>query len=219
MPTLSWASKSLPEYQPSAFLTDSVVYPHGSGYGGSPFPAAGLDLEALPVNTLILGDNLSGMASLLPEYEGRLALIYADPPFFTNRTYPARVGRGEDSRRPREWQLAEGYADHWPDLEAYLDFLYPRLVLMYRLLSPTGSLYLHLDWHADAYARLLLDEIFGPERLLNEIIWCYHGPSPIRSAFNRKHDTLLVYTKSSQYTFNVDAVRQPYDPSSFCISI
>jgi hypothetical protein len=122
------------------------------------------------------------------------------------------VGRGEDSRKPQEWQMAEGYPDHWEDLEAYLDMLYPRLALAHRLLSPTGSLYLHLDWHADAYARLLLDEIFGADRLLNEIIWVYHGPSPIRTAFNRKHDTILVYTKSENYTFNVDAVRQPYDP-------
>jgi hypothetical protein len=75
-------------------------------------------------------------------------------------------------------------------------------------------LYLHLDWHANSYARLLLDEIFGADRLLNEIIWVYHGPSPIRSAFNRKHDTLLLYTKSDKYTFNVDAVRTPYDPNT-----
>jgi DNA modification methylase len=67
-----------------------------------------------------------------------------------------------------------------------------------------------MDWHADAYARLLLDELFGRERLINEIIWTYHGPSPIRRAFNRKHDTILVYTKSANYTFNPDAVRQPY---------
>ena len=167
-----------------------------------------------PTNRLILGDNLVVMASLLPVYEGKINLIYADPPFFTNRAYPARVGRGEDSRRPSEWQLAEGYGDHWSDLDAYLDFLYPRLVLMHRLLASTGTFYLHLDWHANAYARILLDEIFGPERLMNEIIWCYHGPSPIRSAFNRKHDTLLAYTKSGEYTFNVDAIRQPYDPST-----
>ena len=92
--------------------------------------------------------------------------------------------------------------------------LFPRLQLMHRLLAPHGTLYLHLDWHADHYARLLLDEIFGPDRLLNEIIWVYHGPSPIRSAFNRKHDTILVYTKSSTYTFNVDAVRVPYNPKT-----
>jgi DNA modification methylase len=141
-------------------------------------------------------------------------LIYADPPFFTNRKYNARIGRGEDSRKPEEWQLTEGYRDHWPDLDAYLDFLYQRLALMYRLLAPNGTLYLHLDWHADSYARLLLDEFFGADNLLNEIIWAYHGPSPIRRAFNRKHDTILVYVKGRDYTFNADAVREPYNPNT-----
>jgi hypothetical protein len=61
---------------------------------------------------------------------------------------------------------------------------------------------------------VLLDEIFGPNRLLNEIVWVYHGPSPIRTAFKRKHDTILVYTKSKDYTFNADAVRVPYDPNT-----
>ncbi len=85
---------------------------------------------------------------------------------------------------------------------------------MHRLLSDSGTLYVHLDWHASAYARLLLDELFGQDHLLNEIVWTYHGPSPIRSAFNRKHDTLLVYVKGTHYTFNADAVRQPYDPAT-----
>jgi hypothetical protein len=85
---------------------------------------------------------------------------------------------------------------------------------MHELLSPKGTLYVHLDWHACAYARVLLDEIFGPERLLNEIVWTYHGPSPIRSAFSRKHDTILVYTKSEDYTFNADEVRVPYKEST-----
>jgi hypothetical protein len=82
------------------------------------------------------------------------------------------------------------------------------------LLSPHGTLYLHLDWHADAYARLLLDELFGADHLLNEIIWTYHGPSPIRRAFNRKHDTILAYVKDGDYTFNVDAVREPYNQNT-----
>lgn len=154
------------------------------------------------------------MSALLAEYEGKVNLIYADPPFFTNRKYSARIGRGEDSRKPDEWQLTDGYHDHWSHLDSYLDFLYQRLAVMYRLLAPNGTLYLHLDWHADAYARLLLDEIFGPDSLLNEIIWAYHGPSPIRSAFNRKHDTILAYVKSSSYTFNVDAVREPYNQNT-----
>jgi len=200
MPYLDWASKRKPQPVPGALDLDSLVFPQGAGY-----PAA------QPENQLILGDNLKIMSTLLPQYAGKVDLLYADPPFFTQKHYPARIGRGEDSRRPKDWKLAEGYPDAWPTLDAYLDMLYPRLALMHQLLAPTGTLYLHLDWHASAYARLLLDEIFGAERLLNEIAWVYHGPSPIRSAFNRKHDTILVYTKSNQYTFNADAVRQPYN--------
>lgn len=203
MPTLSWPSKKPFEPVPAELVETGMVYPCGRGWP-----------EGKADSSLILGDNLKVMAALLGEYEGKIDLIYADPPFFSNKRYPARIGRGEDSRKPQEWRLAEGYADSWANMDAYLDMLYPRLWLMHRLLSPRGTLYLHLDWHADAYARLLLDEIFGEERLLNQIAWVYHGPSPIRSAFNRKHDTILVYTKSEEYTFNADAVRMPYDPST-----
>ncbi|GAB4422792.1 MAG: hypothetical protein Kow002_12230 [Anaerolineales bacterium] len=203
MPSLAWRDKHLPEPQPAHLKTDSIIYPQGHGYP-----------DSNPENRLILGDNLRVMAALLPEYEGRIDLIYADPPFFTNRKFPARIGRGEDSRKPDQWRLAEGYPDHWPDLDAYLQFLYQRLALMVRLLAPNGTLYLHLDWHADSYARLILDELLGGENLINEIIWTYHGPSPIRRAFNRKHDTILMYAKSKEYTFNVDDVREPYHPST-----
>ncbi|MDX9990472.1 MAG: site-specific DNA-methyltransferase [Anaerolineales bacterium] len=203
MPSLDWKGKQRSAPQPVSLNLDSVIYPGGAGY-----PAA------LPANQLYLGDNFGLMSSLLEAYEAKIDLIYADPPFFTNRKFSARIGRGEDSRKPAQWQLAESYGDSWLNLDEYIQFLYERLELMYRLLAPTGTLYLHLDWHANAYARLLLDEIFGPERLLNEIIWAYHGPSPIRSAFNRKHDTLFAYTKSETYTFNADAVRVPYDPST-----
>jgi DNA modification methylase len=203
MPSLHWNGKTQSTPQPASLTLDSVIHPNGAGWPG-----------VSPENQLYLGDNLAIMAALLPEYEGRVNLIYADPPFFTNRHFVARIGRDEDSRKPREWQLAESYADHWENLDAYIDFLYQRLRYMEKLLAPGGTLYLHLDWHADAYARLLLDEIFGAENFLNEIIWTYHGPSPIRSAFNRKHDTILVYTKGPNYTFNADAVRVPYDAST-----
>ena len=203
MPTLTWPGKNIVDPEPASLLTEAIIYPQGRGYP-----------DTKPESRLILGDNLPVMAALLPEYEGCINLIYADPPFFTNRKYSARIGRGEDSRKPDEWQLTEGYRDSWPDLNAYLDFLYQRLALMFRLLAPNGSLYLHLDWHADSYARLLLDELFGIENMLNEIIWAYHGPSPIRRAFNRKHDTILVYVKGKDYTFNADAVREPYNPNT-----
>ena len=200
MPELTWPGKKRSQVAPVQLVKDSIIYPNGCGY-----PDGNVE------NRLILGENLSVMAALLPDYESRISLIYVDPPFFTNRKYPARIGRGEDSRKPAQWELGEGYHDHWENLDAYLDFLYQRLAIIHRLLSPNGTLYLHLDWHADSYARLLLDEIFGADHLLNEIIWAYHGPSPIRRAFNRKHDTILAYVKGEDYTFNVDAVREPYN--------
>jgi DNA modification methylase len=199
MPSLDWSSKSKQSLPEGKLQVDSVVYPHpGQNESGN------------PPNRLILGDNLRVMNALLPAFENRVDLIYADPPFFTNKGYSARVGRGEDSRKPEEWQLVDGYQDEWVDLNSYLDMLYPRLQLMHKLLAPTGSLYLHLDWHANSYARILLDEIFGYRNYRNEIIWTYHGPSPIKRAFNRKHDMILFYSKTDKYKFNVDEVRVPY---------
>ena len=180
----------------------------------SEFYPADHKLPAAMNGRFILGDNLPVMLALLPEYKDQIDLIYADPPFLTGKSYRTRIGHTEDSRNPAEWKTVRSYQDTWRDGGEYLDMLYPRLELMWRLLAPGGSLYLHLDWHTSPYARILLDEIFGPDRLLNEIVWVYHGPSPIRSAFNRKHDTILVYTKTKDYTFNVDAVRIPYDPST-----
>ncbi|HCK65093.1 MAG TPA: hypothetical protein DHW49_02405 [Anaerolineae bacterium] len=203
MPTFNWTGKHLSSVQPATLIQDSITFPKGRGY-----PKSRAD------GRVILGDNLNVMAALLLEYENKINLIYADPPFFTNRKFSARIGKGEDSRKPSKWKLAEGYHDSWNDIDSYLQFLYERLTLMWKLLSPTGTLYLHLDWHADAYARLILDEIFGAENFINEIIWAYHGPSPIRSAFNRKHDTILMYAKSKNYVFNADDVREPYSPST-----
>jgi len=203
MPELIWRDKQLATPKPESLITDSIIYPGGNGY---PTPKV--------ENQLIWGDNLTVMASLLSRYEGKINLIYADPPFYTNKKFLARIGRGEDSRKPQDWKLAEGYHDSWMSLDSYLDFLYQRLFLMHRLLAPNGTLYLHLDWHADSYARLLLDEIFSTGNFLNEIIWAYHGPSPIKRAFNRKHDTILSYVKGGNYTFNADAVREPYNQNT-----
>lgn len=164
---------------------------------------------------LLLGDNLAVMTGLVPDLEGQIDLVYVDPPFQTGKSFTARVGSQEDSRRPGEWITRPGYEDRWADLAAYLDFLRPRLQLIYRLLAPTGTLYVHLDWRSAPYVRVLLDDLFGSDRLLNEVVWLYHGPSPIRTAFSRKHDTILVYTKSARYTFNADAVRIPYDAATW----
>lgn len=173
----------------------------------------GPDPDTTP-GDLYLAESASVMNALLADHEGTIDLIYLDPPFLTGNAYKARIGRNEDSRHPEEWETVQSYRDTWEDGAEYLDMLSLRLKLMYQLLAPTGSLYLHLDWHASAYARVILDAIFGPDRLLNEIVWVYHGPSPIKSAFNRKHDTILAYTKSKDYTFNADDVRIPYKEST-----
>jgi DNA modification methylase len=198
---LEWDRNSDANVKPAELQLWSEAFPQ-------PQPKTGFQ------SRIIHGENASVMTALLDEFEGQIDLIYADPPFLTGKAYRARIGHGEDSRAPKSWRTTQGFHDNWPDGAAYLDMLFPRLQLMHNLLSESGTLYLHLDWHASAYARVLMDEIFGPDRLINEIVWVYHGPSPIRSAFNRKHDTILAYSKSKEYTFNVDDVRVAYNPST-----
>jgi DNA modification methylase len=144
---------------------------------------------------------------MLLERGSRFGLIYVDPPFNSGKEYNARrspTNGAAFSEQVPAYSDAQGH-------DSYLLWLEARLALMRDLLEPTGTLYVHLDWHYVHYAKVMLDRLFGRERFLNEIIWCYHGPSPITSAFKRKHDTILVYTRSKDYTFNADAVRVPYD--------
>jgi site-specific DNA-methyltransferase (adenine-specific) len=102
------------------------------------------------------------------------------------------------------------YSDEM-SLDDYLAFLHERLVEIHRALSLTGSLYLHLDFHAAHYGRLLLDELFGPEHFLNEVIWAYDYGGRARDRWPRKHDNILWYSKSDSWTFNTaDIDRIPY---------
>jgi DNA modification methylase len=165
-------------------------------------------------NRLILGDNLPVMDALLEDLRGAFRVVYCDPPFATGKGFRRRIGRGEDSRKPETWRMGEGYDDSWDSIEEYLSMLYPRLIRMRELLAADGTLFLHLDWRAVHFAKVLLDEIFGPENFVNEIIWVYHGPSPVRSYFNRKHDTILVYGRGKQRAFYPDRIRVPYHPST-----
>jgi site-specific DNA-methyltransferase (adenine-specific) len=147
-------------------------------------------------------------------------LVYLDPPFGTGqvrRLDSIRTGAGEKTRsgfggRHYQFEVASSleYRDDM-ELAEYLGFLSDRLGEVRRVLRPSGSLYLHLDHHAAHYARLLLDEIFGPERFLNEVIWAYDYGGRPRDRWPRKHDNILWYSKSSEWTFNRDEVdRIPY---------
>lgn len=166
---------------------------------------------------VFLDDNLAVLRRLRP---GCVDLVYIDPPFGTGqvqRLSSIRTGRGPKARTgfggrlyPFEVVSTHRYRDDMA-LEDYLSFLYERLVEVHRVLKPTGSLYLHLDFHAVHYARLLLDEVFGPERFLNEVIWAYDYGGRARDRWPRKHDNILWYSKSARWTFNRDDVdRIPY---------
>lgn len=176
-------------------------------------------------NKLILGDNLGVMAALIPEFAGRFALIYLDPPFFTGKQWNSRVRSGPVSDRlpsplvdqdpESEIRDTAGFSDEWTGgLGTYLQWLYDRLAAAHALLAEDGCLYLHLSWHSVHYAKLLLDEIFGVDRFQNEIAWCYREAINSKKRWNRKHDTLLFYSKGEQFTFNFDAVREPYSEST-----
>lgn len=146
------------------------------------------------MNALIHADNLDVLRRLP---DGRVHLVYVDPPF------------GTGARR----RGSSGGYDDPGHLAAYLDWLRPRLVGFHRVLAPTGSLFIHLDWRTVHYVRVELDGIFG-SRLVNEIIWCYSvgGKSP--RAFGRKHDTILWYGRGPRPAFYPDAVRIARKPGS-----
>lgn len=174
-------------------------------------------LSSLTESQVLLGDNLP-ILRRLPD--ACVDLIYVDPPFDTGQVRRLRsitTGTGTRTRTGFGGRLytydvrsAHRYRDDMP-LEEYLDFLRERLVEMHRVLRPTGSLYLHLDFHAVHHARLVLDDIFGPERFLNEVIWAYDYGGRARDKWPRKHDNILWYRRGETWTFNRDEIdRVPY---------
>jgi DNA modification methylase len=126
--------------------------------------------------------------------EGALAAIYIDPPFGTGTI---RRGRGH------------AYADRADDPDAFVAWLEPVLVASRRALAPHGSLFVHLDYRAVHYVKVALDRLFGRDRLVNEVVWCYAVGGKSRRGFGRKHDTILWYARSRDWAFYPDAVRVP----------
>ena len=164
------------------------------------------------MNRLIYGDNLLTMQALLAgdpqtglsSLRGKVDLIYIDPPFDSKADYrtPITLPNTSFSQKPTVIEQF-AYADTWEEgTISYLKMIYPRLVLMKELLSERGSIYVHIDWHIGAYMKIILDDIFGKNRFLNEIMWCYTIGGKGSSFYGRKHDTILLYSKSSNYTFN-----------------
>jgi site-specific DNA-methyltransferase (adenine-specific) len=166
---------------------------------------------------ILLGENLE----LLPGLpDGSFQLIYIDPPFNTGKLQTRRTleavqdGEGDrtgfQGRRYRSTLLSQSsYRDTFED---YLAFLEPRLKHAHRLLRPDGSFYFHIDYREAHHCKLLLDEIFGRECFLNEIIWAYDYGARTKRRWPAKHDTILVYVKDPDaYYFDSEQVdREPY---------
>ncbi|MFH1401499.1 MAG: site-specific DNA-methyltransferase [Parcubacteria group bacterium] len=170
------------------------------------------DKTAKDFNKLFWGDNLQVLSHLLKEYRGKIDLIYIDPPFDSKADYIKKVQiRGEEIEGQTQSLLEEKqYTDIW-EKDEYLQFMYERLLLIRELLSDTGSIYLHCDWHKSGYLRLIMDEVFGEDNFINEIIWWYKDPSgTVKKGFKKKHDNILVYSKTKDFYFNADEVREEY---------
>jgi len=131
---------------------------------------------------------------VLPLEHGELDCIYIDPPFGTGLV---QRGRGLS------------YADRADDPDAFVTWLFPYLEHSRRLLAATGSLFVHLDYRAVHYVKVALDRLFGRDRFVNEIVWCYAVGGKSRRGFGRKHDTILWYARGADYAFYPDAVRVP----------
>lgn len=159
-------------------------------------------------NLLFHGDNMDVLAYLLCNgYRGKVNLVYIDPPFDSGADYVRKVElrglKGAAKLEGESYTLGEQiqYTDIWAN-DNYLQFMYERLQLLKELMADDGSIYLHCDWHKSHFLRCLMDEIFGAERCLNEVIWKRTSARSDSHTFNHIHDLLLLYSKGDAYAFN-----------------
>ena len=185
--------------------------------------------------TLFCCDNLAVLSAMTPAID----LIYLDPPFNKKKTFTAPAGSPAEGAAFTDIFTAKDIKPAWHDRikktapaadilidaikrieggdsynAAYLTYMAVRLIECHRVLKPTGALYYHCDQTMAHSLKLLLDCIFGESHFRNEIIWHYTGGGRAKGYFSRKHDTILCYAKSHKSIFNIDAVRQPYKPTS-----
>jgi len=209
---LVWDTKPrrAPNPKDIEFQTAEVVIPNPKTAGQLPFSFRNgilgeTELDKQKMNRLIWGDNLLAMQALLNQgYEGKINLIYIDPPFDSKADYSHRMTI-EGSEFTKEPSVIErlAYKDTWTGgTDSYLDMLYPRLQLMKRLLAENGSIYVHTDWHVGHYVKVILDEIFTKDNFVNEIVRQKTMSVKFQTkGFGNLHDILYVYSKTPSFTF------------------
>ena len=157
----------------------------------------------------LLADVFAGLDALMDEYAGKIKLVYLDPPFLTGDRFVMRVRVGaEDWKNGRGSLELPAFSDNL-GRDTFLEMMRGVLTRCHSLLRNDGMLFLHIDYRTHPYLRLLMDEIFGEENFLNEIIWVYQSGGRSLRHFSRKHDVILFYRKSAQYDFNVEEIMAP----------
>lgn len=147
-------------------------------------------------NVIYCGDNLTWLKKFP---DSCIDLIYIDPPFFSNKKYEIIFNDGEEIR---------SFEDRWKGgINHYIEWMKIRIFEMHRILKDTGSFYLHCDWHAGHYLKVMCDGIFGYGNFQNEIVWYYQTGGASYKRFSRKHDVILFYSKSNNFIFNSDAIK------------
>jgi adenine-specific DNA-methyltransferase len=157
-------------------------------------------------NKLIWGDNKYVLASLLDEFAGKVDLIYIDPPFATGADFGFSVVVGDDEIEITKEQSSieeKAYRDTWGrGAESYLTMIHERILIMKDLLAETGSIYVHLDSRMNSFVRIILDEVFGADKFVNEIVWKRLSAHNDAIKYGPIHDTIFFYAKSDSYVWN-----------------
>jgi adenine-specific DNA-methyltransferase len=186
-------------------MTDWITANDRRGHLNPPLPAGeGRGEGSNWHNRLIYGDNLLAMAALLagddnmPSLRGKIDLVYIDPPFDSKADYRTKITLPGVELEQKPTVIEQfAYSDTWADGTAsYLAMITPRLILMRELLSDTGSIYVHLDWHVGHYVKIVMDEIFGKDNFINEIVWHYPDKLPSGTiSLPKNHDVIFFYAK------------------------
>ena len=166
-------------------------------------------------NNIVFRGECITTCAYLKEHNIQVDLVYIDPPFASGADYAKKIylrrnpkvaeaiAQAEQEIDSEELRAFEEkmYGDVW-DKEKYLNWMYENLMAIKSIMNETASIYVHLDWHIGHYIKILMDEVFGEDRFLNEIIWLYKTGGATKDSWAKKHDTILLYTKSSEHTFN-----------------
>ena len=151
-------------------------------------------------NKLFKGDCLNIILQRLQDLKGEFRLIYIDPPFLSGTEYTLKQKSQPSAESAASLSEIVTYSDKWEGIDQYLKFMKPRLKVMRDLLTSDGSLWVHLDWHVSHYVKVILDEIFGYDNFVNEVIWKRTNSPKVQSrGFGAQHDVILLYARDSQH--------------------